>query len=134
MHKWSQLSFIIEGSLSFLLNSLPTRKQRSFHSLSLWSHHWSAVCSILFEINTLHHQKLPLSHSLSLKGWLPRTQTDAGDISLSPYTFTFFFFFFFFFLILKGLFFWSPYTPFDLTWAIRVYWRHRALVKIFYYK
>ncbi|ORE08596.1 hypothetical protein BCV72DRAFT_203178 [Rhizopus microsporus var. microsporus] len=49
----------ISDPLSFLLNTLPTRKYRFPNITLAWTIHWPTICRILYELDYLYHAKLP---------------------------------------------------------------------------
>ncbi|EIE86475.1 hypothetical protein RO3G_11186 [Rhizopus delemar RA 99-880] len=67
--------------LSYLLNKLPTKRKNgalkhpsSTHST--WTVRWPTICQILFELDYLHHGKLPSetpSFGNKLVNWLSKT-------------------------------------------------------------
>ncbi|ORE09352.1 hypothetical protein BCV72DRAFT_201847 [Rhizopus microsporus var. microsporus] len=50
----------IRDPLSFLLNILPLRPSVPPNLALTWSQRWSIICSILYELDQLHHNKLIL--------------------------------------------------------------------------
>ncbi|ORE21780.1 hypothetical protein BCV71DRAFT_173126, partial [Rhizopus microsporus] len=48
----------IRGPLSFLLNMLPLRSSVPPNLALTWSQRWPIVCSLLHELDQLHHNKL----------------------------------------------------------------------------
>ncbi|KAG1511296.1 hypothetical protein G6F46_007124 [Rhizopus delemar] len=61
MHRRLQLPEMIVDPLSFLLNKLPRRTQHSFQAVLPWSLRWPTICTILYELDYLCHDKIPPS-------------------------------------------------------------------------
>ncbi|KAG1089154.1 hypothetical protein G6F40_013358 [Rhizopus arrhizus] len=67
MHRRLQMPFTEPDPLSFLLNKLPAKKQQygiasrrpDPHRFSAWKIRWPNICQILFELDYLHHGKIP---------------------------------------------------------------------------
>ncbi|KAG1292455.1 hypothetical protein G6F62_004870 [Rhizopus arrhizus] len=67
MHRRLQMPLSEPDPLSFLLNKLPTKRPKPPSTLgrpfstaySAWTIRWPAICLILFELDYLHHGKLP---------------------------------------------------------------------------
>ncbi|KAG1051839.1 hypothetical protein G6F43_005976 [Rhizopus delemar] len=70
--------------LSLLLNKLPTKRKNSALAApkppsstpSAWNVRWRTVCQILFELDYLHHGKIPSetpSLGTNLVDWLGKT-------------------------------------------------------------
>ncbi|KAG0763500.1 hypothetical protein G6F57_000790 [Rhizopus arrhizus] len=76
MHRRLFVPETIRDPLSFLLNMLPLRPSVPFPNLALtWSQRWPIICSILYELDQLHHDKLiPIKypHGQKLLVWLNR--------------------------------------------------------------
>lgn len=84
---------------------------------------------IFFGVDASYHQKLSLSYSVSAKKKKKKMSLGLMASELKPALMTHFF-------SLHRHFFcsWSPHTSFDLMWAIRMYWRRCAPIKILYYE
>ncbi|KAG0737691.1 hypothetical protein G6F62_009736 [Rhizopus arrhizus] len=63
MHRRLQMPHTIADPLYFLLNKLHHRKKASTEQnrlrYSAWSVQWSTLCQLLFELDHLHHGKIP---------------------------------------------------------------------------
>ncbi|KAG1476063.1 hypothetical protein G6F45_014077 [Rhizopus arrhizus] len=75
MHRRLMMPETISDPLSFLLNILPARKPRSFNTTLSWTLRWPIICTILYELDYLHHTKhlpTPPTHlGQRLLEWLP---------------------------------------------------------------
>ncbi|KAG1046647.1 hypothetical protein G6F43_010877 [Rhizopus delemar] len=64
MHQRLQMPSTEPDPLSFLLNKLPTKRkngalQHPSSTHSAWTVRWPTICQILFELDYLHHGKIP---------------------------------------------------------------------------
>ncbi|KAG1300341.1 hypothetical protein G6F66_000019 [Rhizopus arrhizus] len=59
MHRRLMMPETISDPLSFLLNMLPTKKPRSPNTTLSWTIRWPTICRILYELDYLHHAKIP---------------------------------------------------------------------------
>ncbi|KAG0738594.1 hypothetical protein G6F57_013381 [Rhizopus arrhizus] len=65
MHRRLQMPRTEADPLSFLLNQLPNKRKKLMSpnansTNSAWTVRWPAICQILFELDYMHHSKLPL--------------------------------------------------------------------------
>ncbi|KAG0834565.1 hypothetical protein G6F19_005147 [Rhizopus arrhizus] len=75
MHRRLFMPETIRDPLSFLLNMLPLRPLVLPNLALTWSQRWPIICSILYELDQLHHDKLiPIKypHGQKLLVWLNR--------------------------------------------------------------
>ncbi|KAG1062866.1 hypothetical protein G6F41_011222 [Rhizopus arrhizus] len=64
MHRRLQMPRTEADPLSFLLNQLPNKRKKlkspnANYTNSAWTVRWPAICQILFELDYMHHGKLP---------------------------------------------------------------------------
>ncbi|KAG0737084.1 hypothetical protein G6F57_010291 [Rhizopus arrhizus] len=63
MHRRLFMSETIPDPLSFLLNMLPSHPSAHSGLALSWSQHWPTICSILHELDQLHHATtIPATH------------------------------------------------------------------------
>ena len=73
MHQRLFMPDIIRNPLSFLLNMLPLRPSVPSNLAFTWSQRWPIICSLLHELDQLHHNKListKYPHGQKLLVWL----------------------------------------------------------------
>ncbi|KAG1046605.1 hypothetical protein G6F43_010916 [Rhizopus delemar] len=81
MHQRLQMPSTEPDPLSFLLNKLPTKRKNGAlkhpsSTPSAWTVRWPTICQILFELDYLHHGKIPSkipSLGTKLVNWLGKT-------------------------------------------------------------
>jgi hypothetical protein len=70
-----QMPETVQDPLSFLLNKLPNRIPCSSHSASSWFIRWPVICTILYELDYLFHDKdqpsPPFQPGQRFLDWLP---------------------------------------------------------------
>lgn len=68
MHRRLQMPLTEPDPLSFLLNKLPTKREKRSSSvirhgpslaLTAWTVRWPTICQLLFELDYLHHEQIP---------------------------------------------------------------------------